>query len=246
MSFATTIAIAALAILATPRKGRAAKKWGYKGRTGPIHWAKIDPAYSQCKHGTRQTPIDIHVDKDIGLPPLDAQYTIPGDSIVNDGHTLQVRFPPGNALNANDKQFALIQAHFHAPGENYFNGRSYPFETHLVHQDATGGLAVLAVLYEIGKENPGIAQLWKHMPYAVNAPAPIPEGFTVESILPKSRDVVYFEGSLTTPPCDEGVRWYVLKEFPQISKEQIQKFSRAIGSANNRPLQPHNDRVIMD
>lgn len=246
MSIMATVSIAAVLFLFSPKAARAAGKWSYEGEDGPERWAEKDPAYRLCKEGKRQAPIDVQEVLDVRLPPLVLEYPVGASEIVNDGHTIQINFPEGGTLKDGDLVFSLVQAHFHAPAENLLHGERRPFEAHFVHQNAQGDLAVLAVLYATGKENPGVAQLWRHMPAERDRVFPLPGGFDASAILPKNKDYIYFTGSLTTPPCSEGVRWYLLKESPPISEEQARIFSQAVGTPNNRPPQPVNARVVLD
>lgn len=228
-----------------PLQGNAAGDWGYTGKTGPEFWHTLSPDYHMCGSGKNQTPVNISHAHDVELPPLALLYTAKGPSATHNGHSVQVDFPAGGTLAAGGKTFALRQVHFHTPSENHLNGKSYPFEAHFVHEDAQGRIAVLAVFYAEGKENPGLAALWKHMPAKKGETRNVPGGFDAQSILPKGRNYIYFNGSLTTPPCSEGVFWYVLEDIPSISGEQVKRFAKAMGHPNNRPLQPVNARVMV-
>jgi carbonic anhydrase len=224
----------------------AAGHWGYSGEAGPDNWYKVAPEFALCKEGKNQTPIDIVPQYQTNLPPLRLSYTHGGESLLNNGHSIQVKFPASNSLTVGERTFTLLQAHFHSPSENLLNGKSYPMEAHFVHQDDKGNLAVLAVFYQEGQGNPGIASLWQVMPQKVEESVQLPGGgFNAGAILPAKLDYIYFNGSLTTPPCSEGVRWYALKTVQTVSKEQIEKFTKLIG-ANNRPLQPVNARPVLE
>lgn len=222
------------------------KDWGYVGEEGPDNWYRLDPEYRVCREGKNQAPINIVPAVDVDLPPLELSYIVGGTEIVNNGHSLQIDFPAGNTLRASGLEFALQQVHFHAPSENHLNGTAYPFEAHFVHQDAAGNLAVPAVFYVEGTGNAAFAELWKHIPAQEDEKQALPGGFAPQSILPDGRDYIYFNGSLTTPPCTEGVRWYVLKDVETISREQVETFVRVMHHPNNRPLQAVNARVIVD
>jgi carbonic anhydrase len=220
--------------------------WGYKGELSPENWYKADPAFNMCKEGKNQTPIDIKPQYDADLPDLKINYALKGDSIVNNGHTVQVSYPAGNTLTMGGVKFNLVQCHFHSPSENTMEGKSYPLEAHFVHQDAKGNLLVLAVFFAEGQENPAIASLWKAAPKKVGKSEKLAQPFDPLSILPESKDYVYFNGSLTTPPCSEGVRWCVLKSPLSISKAQAETLMNMMHGPNNRPLQPVNARPVLE
>jgi len=224
----------------------AASHWGYSGEFGPENWHKADPGYGLCNSGKNQTPINIEPQYKTKLPPIKLAYTHKGQSLVNNGHSIEVQFPPHNTMTVGKQTFTLVQAHFHAPSENLLNGKSYPMEGHFVHKDDKGHLAVLAVFYEEGAENPHMATLWKSMPHKAGESVHLPgDGFDGRGILPAKLDYIYFNGSLTTPPCSEGVRWYVLKKAQTVSRQQVEKFTGIIG-VNNRPLQPVNARPVLE
>jgi carbonic anhydrase len=222
--------------------------WGYSGEFDPANWHKADPAFRQCGEGRNQTPVNLEPRYDVELPPLRLNYARQGESVLNNGHTIQVTFPDGNSLSVGgDRNFALQQVHFHSPGENMLRGRPFLLEAHFVHGDKEGNLLVLAVFFREGEENPGLASLWEHMPQEANRTARLPRGaFDPLSILPVSLDYIYINGSLTTPPCSEGVRWCVLKTPLTASREQAEALVRVMRGPNNRPLQAVNARQVLE
>ena len=233
-------------ILASPTLAAEGHHWGYTGEFSPENWHKAGPSFGLCQEGKNQTPIDIKPHYDVALPALNLLYTHKGESILNNGHTIQVPFPSGNSLTVTgDKAYSLLQVHFHSPSENTLNGESFPMEAHFVHKDNDGNLLVLAVFFKEGEANPGIAALWKNMPQAANQTAKLSQAFDPMSILPSSMDYIYFNGSLTTPPCSEGVRWCVLKTPLTVSKEQAEALLKIMKGPNNRPLQPANARPVL-
>jgi carbonic anhydrase len=224
----------------------AASHWGYSGEFNPENWHKADPSYALCNNGKNQTPINIEPQYQTKLPPIKLTYTHKGQSLINNGHSIQVEFPANNTMTVGQQTFTLLQAHFHAPGENQLKGKSYPMEGHFVHKDGKGNLAVLAVFFFVFAENSNIASLWKSMPQKAGENAQLSGGgFDGRSILPAKLEYIYFNGSLTTPPCGEGVRWYVLKKAQTVSKQQVAKFTSIVG-VNNRPLQPVNARPVLE
>jgi carbonic anhydrase len=138
-----------------------------------------------------------------------------------------------------------LQFHFHAPSENHINGHSYPLEAHFVHADKNGDLAVVAVMFEEGSANPGLKKAWPGMPKHPGEKHELSETVAADDILPNDRDYYRFNGSLTTPPCSEGVYWLVMKNVATASKEQIDAFSHVLNEPNNRRLQAKNARIIL-
>lgn len=219
--------------------------WEYEGHAGPEHWGELDPAYAACAQGKNQSPIDLTGFIEAELAPLGLSYTTQTAEILNNGHTVQANFAPGSKLTVDGREFELKQVHFHAPSENQIQSKSYAMEAHLVHADANGALAVVAVMIEPGAENAALKALWENMPEKEGDKNPIKQGITGEALLPKSRDYYRFNGSLTTPPCSEGVRWLVMKNPITASQEQIDRFTKVMGHPNNRPLNPTNARPVL-
>jgi carbonic anhydrase len=164
---------------------------------------------------------------------------------VNNGHSIQVNYNAGSTITVHGKAFELQQFHFHSPSENTIEGQSFPLEAHFVHADQKGNLAVIAVMFTSGTKNAELGKVWEQMPNRAGEKRPLPKSINADLLLPKSRDYYRFNGSLTTPPCSEGVWWLVMKSSPTVSEEQIKKFTQTMGFPNNRPLQPINARVIL-
>ena len=226
------------------RTEHAAPHWEYSGAAGPEHWASLDPAFRACTGGKSQSPIDVTGTVDVDLPALTFDYGTAATEILHNGHTIQVPFPAGNAVTVDGRSYGLKQFHFHAPSEHHVAGRSYPLEAHLVHADSGGGLLVVGVFFEQGPTNPALARLWVHMPPVAGETHPLAAPLLPSLLLPMERDSYRFTGSLTTPPCSEGVQWIVLREPVTASAGQVDLITAALGEANNRPLQALNDRVV--
>lgn len=222
-----------------------AQHWGYSGEAGPAHWSKLDAKYEMCGLGRNQSPIDLGSFVEADLKPLKLDYKAGAAEIVNNGHAIQANYAPGSALTVDGRTFELKQFHFHSPSENRVGGKSFPLEGHLVHADKDGNLAVVAVMFQEGAANPLLAKLWEKMPAKAGEKAALPDGLSVTQMLPANRDYYRFNGSLTTPPCSEGVWWLVLKNSATVSKAQVEKFSKTVGFANNRPIQPVNARPVL-
>jgi carbonic anhydrase len=218
--------------------------WGYSGHEGPENWAKLSPDNLTCA-GKNQSPINLSGFIEADLPPIRFDYRPGGTEILNNGHTVQVNYEKGSHITLDGRTFNLLQFHFHAPSENHINGRSYPMEAHLVHADQEGNLAVVAVMFEEGLANRGLESAWSMMPKHVGEKKILSGAVGVDNILPENRDYYRFGGSLTTPPCSEGVRWLVMKEAVTASKQQIEAFAHVLHEPNNRPLQAVNARVVL-
>jgi len=218
--------------------------WGYSGDGAPENWASLTGDNFACT-GKNQSPINLTGFIESELAPIVFHYQAGGNEIVNNGHTVQVNYQKGSYIEIDGKQFNLLQFHFHAPSENHINGEAYPLEGHLVHADKDGNLAVIAVMFKEGDENKGLATAWKQIPMHEGDKHAFSASVDAIDILPENKDYYRFNGSLTTPPCSEGVRWFVMKEAVTASKAQIEAFKATMHGANNRPLQDVNSRVIL-
>ena len=219
--------------------------WGYSGHEGPEHWGALDPAYALCAEGKNQSPIDLKGMIESDLPPIAINYKPGGNEIVNNGHTIQVNYSPGSTIKVNGHAFELKQFHFHSPSENKIQGQSYPMEAHLVHADKEGNLAVIAVMFKTGEKNAALEQVWAYMPDNAGAKDALSKRIDANTLLPHNHGYYRFNGSLTTPPCSEGVWWLLMKDLQIASKEQIQKFAKTMHGPNNRPVQPTNARPVL-
>jgi carbonic anhydrase len=226
---------------ADPKAGgdKHAVHWGYEGAMGPDRWGDEFPT---CAKGKAQAPLNIKGPFEKALFNVAPDYK-PGQlKIVNNGHTIQVNVPPGSKLRIDSKPFELLQFHFHRPSEEHIDGKPSAMVIHFVHKNDAGRLAVLGVLLKEGNENPGIKALWAHAP-AKEGPEIAPEGvmFNPANLLPREYEFYSYEGSLTTPPCTEGVRFFILKSHVNVSREQVEAFPF---KKNARPIQPQNGRAI--
>ena len=220
--------------------------WDYQGPKGPLNWGKLDPAYSACSKGHEQSPIDIrgaHLNK--GLQPLEFHYLGGAVTEVNDGHTVRVEGNPGSYIIANGVRYDLIQFHFHHPSEEAVKGKLSDMVIHLVHKSADGKLAVVSVrlLEDVGNPNATLATLWAHLPQKPNTEAKVTEIVNPGGLLPADRNYWTYSGSLTAPPCTEGVRWFVFEQELGLSREQLRAFS-ILFRINSRPLQDAHGRRI--
>ena len=219
--------------------------WGYSGHSGPEHWGSLDPGYTTCSQGKNQSPINLDRMIEGELAPITVAYNPGGEAVLNNGHTIQVNYKAGSTLTIDGHQFELKQFHFHAPSENTIKNKSFPMEAHFVHADKDGNLAVIALMFEEGAANPEIEKAWAQMPHEAGSTEQLKNIVDGAALLPSGKDYYRFNGSLTTPPCSEGVWWVVLKDSVTASAEQIEKFSHAMHHPNNRPVQPVNSRLVV-
>ena len=218
--------------------------WEYEGTLGPAHWGALDPSYHSCVAGMHQSPIDIQGAKSGDLPAISFSYHPSALKLIDNGHTIQVNYAPGSFITVAGKQYELQQFHFHHPAEERVSGTSYPMVAHLVHKSADGKLAVVAVLLSEGAANDFVERLWKYLPEEQGKEMAV-QGVTVDvsMLLPATRGYFTYDGSLTTPPCTEGVTWFVLKTPVQVSPDEIAAFARKYPH-NARPIQQLRGRVI--
>ncbi len=222
--------------------------WSYSGPTGPQAWGQLQPEFFMCGIGKRQSPINIETSATLQGPaePLQFNYRSSSGTVINNGHSIQVDVSGENTLTVRGSVYKLLQFHFHSPSEEQVNSRSSAMVAHLVHKNAGGNLAVVAVLLEPGMPNPLMDRVWTYMPLDVGDLVRMPAGvLDVNELLPKDQRYFQFMGSLTTPPCTEGVLWMVLKQPVQLSKDQIKLFQQ-LYLDNARPVQPINARVVRE
>lgn len=219
--------------------------WSYDGETGPDNWARLKPEWKICGSGERQSPIDIRDGVRVDQEPIRFYYKPSGFRVIDNGHTVQVNVSAGNRIMAMGREFELVQFHFHRPSEERVNGKLYEMVAHLVHKDKDGRLAVVAVLLDKGLSNPIVQLLWNHLPLERNVEYPAAVALDVEALLPQDRGYFSYMGSLTTPPCAEGVLWIVLREPAPVSADQVAAFARLYPS-NARPIQQAAGRLIKE
>jgi carbonic anhydrase len=213
--------------------------WEYDGAMGPENWGKEFPT---CGRGKSQAPLNIKGPFEKVRFSVAPDYKQGQLKIVNNGHTIQVNVPAGSKVRIDGRPFDLLQFHFHRPSEEHIDGKPSAMVIHFVHKNAEGELAVLGVMLREGNENPGIKTLWTHAPKA-EGPEVVPDGvmFNPVNLLPREMDFFHYDGSLTTPPCTEKVKFYILKTQVNVAKEQIADFPFKM---NARPIQPANGRPI--
>ena len=224
--------------------GEALPEWSYdKGATSPDHWGELTPAFEACSQGSYQSPIDIRNPVKADLPALKFNYNKLEPAFTNNGHTVQVNVPAGQILSIGSDRYVLQQFHFHTPSEEAFNGKRAAMVAHFVHKNATGQLLVVAVLLQAGKSNAAYGPIFSHLPRPGENISVKGLQLELPSLLPTSLTYYTYSGSLTTPPCSEGVRWVVMQQPVTIGQEQIKAF-RSLFQANARPVQALNGREV--
>ncbi|WP_438297393.1 carbonic anhydrase [Streptomyces sp. HUAS TT7] len=226
------------------KNGKSAVHWSYEGAHGPDKWGDMGGEFATCKTGREQSPVDLTAGKAGGKPAsLSVDYKPVPLKLENNGHTIQATVPAGSKITVDGAPYELQQFHFHLPSEHTVKGQGTAMELHFVHKNAEGKLAVLGVLM---KEQPGasaFAPLWKALPDRQGKTTQISEPVDLNKLLPAGRGSYQYAGSLTTPPCSEGVKWTVLKETVTVSPEEAAAY-RKLFPKTNRPVQPHNDREL--
>jgi carbonic anhydrase len=223
-----------------------APHWGYQGDGAPKHWSELEGDYALCGSGENQSPINIINTVNTKLPKLNINYSGYGSNVINNGHSIQVNYQPGSTLVIDGDSFELKQFHFHSPSENKINGKSFPLEGHFVHADKNGNLAVIAVMFEEGQANAVLDKFWKQIPKNKGGTSQLTTKVAAQNLLPENTDYYRFNGSLTTPPCSEGVRWFVMKQPVTVSEQQVEKFSHIMHHPNNRNIQKLNARLVLE
>jgi carbonic anhydrase len=216
--------------------------WTYDGKTGPTSWGGLDPTWSLCADGKQQSPIDIEP-RGTTATPIVFHYKPTAATVVDNGHTLQVNLAAGSSIEIDGRVFELLQFHFHTPSEHTIAGEHYPLEVHLVHQGPTGKLAVIGVLYDVGAESRPLAGLWPPLSRKVGVADKLPRPFNPTALLPETRTVFRYGGSLTTPPCTEGVLWNVMRRTLSDGRRHMAQFGEHFNH-NARDLQPRNERTV--
>jgi carbonic anhydrase len=220
-----------------------APHWAYEGKEGPKAWGDLDASFSVCKLGHEQSPIDIHGAAKGHLAPLALDYRASGADIVNNGHTVQVNLADAGTFTLDGVAYKLVQFHFHTPSEEHVNGKGYPMVAHLVHKSEDGKLAVIGILLKEGKANAALQPVFAGLPQGAGEQHALDQAFNPADLLPADHGYYKFTGSLTTPPCSEGVHWQVMKKPVEVSREQIKAFQK-LYKANARPIQPLYKRVV--
>ncbi|QKJ85417.1 carbonic anhydrase [Paramixta manurensis] len=220
--------------------------WSYEGQGSPEHWGDLNASWEMCKNGQFQSPIDIRQPVNGNLPALEINLHTKSQSIVNNGHTVQIVVDDDDDFMLDNQAYHLKQFHFHTPSENRIEGQTFPLEAHFVHANQNGELAVVAVMFTEGAENPAITAILNNLPAKLNDVKALQKPLNLSALFPADKHYYRYSGSLTTPPCSEGVTWLVMRNNVTLSPSQLSMFVNALKHANNRPLQPLHGRIIVE
>jgi carbonic anhydrase len=234
----------ALCPLCAPSGFAADTHWSYEGTTGPDKWGELDPANRVCAVGSQQSPLDIDQSIRAQLAPLRMAWAKRADTIVNNGHTIQVGFADGSTLTGPGGSSKLVQFHFHHPSEHRIGGKSFPMEVHFVHANAAGALAVVGVLIATGRPNKVFNTIVSTMPETEGPAVKADTGIDPNGMLPARRTYYRYSGSLTTPPCSETVDWLLLTDPIQVAEADVARFAK-LYPMNARPVQKIDRRFVL-
>ena len=241
--FKSVVMSAAFVAMSGSAFASGAAHWSYEGAEGPEHWGELSHDYASCKEGKHQSPInltDAHTGK---LDGIKFSYKANPKEIVNNGHTIQVNMNEGSTITVGGKIYKLLQFHFHSPSEHTVDGKPADMVAHFVHKADDGQLGVVGVLLKKGKSNATLAELWKNIPANAGDKKDLKGKINVSKLMPGNKSYYNYSGSLTTPPCSEGVNWMVLKNTMDVSADQVAAFTKLFPHSV-RPVQPLNDRAI--
>ena len=221
-----------------------AVEWGYDGPTGPENWGSLSDEYAACAVGKQQSPVDItgYVEND--AEPLSFSYGISAKAVRNDGKAVHFDYGPGNTMSIGQRTLTLISAHMHSPSEHLLDGVSFAAELHMIHQDADGNLAVVGQFFRLGEPSTAVQAVLDAAP-ATGESVSDGIGLNAGDYAPHELSYYRYDGSKTTPPCDEPVDWYVMREPKTISQGQVDGLLEFSGGPSNRPVQPIGDRAII-
>lgn len=228
----------------TPGIAAEGAHWSYEGDGAPTKWGDLDAANKVCAIGSQQSPIDIGPTVKSRLPVLKLSWAKSADTIVNNGHTIQLNFTEGSTLALGDVKYKLLQVHFHRPSEHLIGGKNFPMEAHFVHRADSGALAVVGVLLATGKPNAAFSQIIATMPAKEGPAVKADARINPNSLLPAKLGYYRYPGSLTTPPCAEIVEWLVLTDPVQVAEADVAGFAK-LYPLNARPVQKDNRRYVL-
>ena len=229
-------------------------EWGYEGETGPAYWSRLTWDYAICEQGVHQSPIDLtdaneiqyaQMERVIGTVGMDVEQRAEVMDVLDNGHTVQITSDADIGISIDGREYGLLQFHFHSPSEHTIDGRVFPLETHFVMGNEAGQLAVVSYLYEEGEENEDYIPIVAGLPQNTGEQRKLEDlDFDLEALKPLAGDFFAYPGSLTTPPCSEGVVWLVHAEPEEMSAEQLAAFANTLEN-NARPVQPRHVRQLL-
>jgi len=218
--------------------------WSYEGGNGPAQWGALRPEYALCAQGQRQSPIDLSGGLPVDLEPVRFHYKPSAFSVLDTGRTVQAQLAPGNHIEVGGRRYELKRMQFHRPSEHRIDGRQFEMSVHLWHEDAQGRHAVVALMLDKGAAQPAVQMVWNNLPLEKHEENAARVMLDASTLLPADRRYYTYMGSLTAPPCSEGVQWVVLRTPQTVSAEQLELFAR-LYPMNARPLQAAAGRRIL-
>lgn len=237
------VALLGISAASWAQQSEEAPEWSYEGETGPDRWGDLSPQFAACGNGREQSPIDLRATRERRVPPIRLDYRPSRIVEENNGETIVSDVSPGNTLRVGRRSYELVQFHFHIPSEHTVRSRRFPMELHFVHRAESGELAVLGVLLTRGERNAVYSQVAEAQPRERGERRRARGRIDLEGLLPTSLRAYRYDGSLTTPPCSEGVRWMVLRRGVELSRAQIASYARLF-ERTARPTQPRNGRAV--
>lgn len=220
--------------------------WSYAGKTGPEQWGKLDAQFNTCSSGLNQSPAPLDSTIHAALKPIRTIHKFAAKDIQRLPHGLRVYFKEGNMMVLDKSAFQLKYIDIHTPSEHHINGQQYPLELQFFHEDNKKNMAVMSVLFKSGDASEAMEKLLTQLPKAAGETVPLKARLVPSDWMPTNPQYYRYGGSLTTPPCTEGVRWIVMKSPRQASAEQIKALTDAIGTPNQRPQQALNGRTVLE
>ncbi|TLE00233.1 carbonic anhydrase family protein [Helicobacter muridarum] len=221
--------------------------WSYEGRKLPQDKWQNNPLYLGCKLGNQQSPINIspRQAQQSEATKFTTQYVMAkGVNISIEQHSFQISYPRGSILEINNKKYQLELIRFKTPAENMINSNREIMEAQLFHKDSNGDILIMSIFFTEGLSSSMLTTLVRNLP---NEPgkAYFLSNIDVNALLPKDLSSYQFDGSLTVPPCTQGVRWIVLKQTMPVTKSHVDAMRR-ITKSNARNAQEINDRLIIE
>lgn len=220
--------------------------WTYEGEEGPENWGELSGSFASCASGQEQSPIDVAqpAGQDLANPTF--SYQTSPIKIEHNGHTVQLHYAKGSFMEINGERYELKQFHYHAPSEHSLNNELFPAEFHLVHQNTAGQYAVVGILLREGAENPAYQPFIAHLPAEKSAATTVDGQINALELLPTTHTTFRYPGSLTTPPCTEGVSWFLMTTPIELSLDQLTALESLFEEGNNRPVQPIFNRAVSE
>jgi carbonic anhydrase len=245
-SFLFAISLAAFTLSSS---AQSTASWDYLGKTGPAYWGKLDPSYQACSKGQQQSPIDLRGARlNKALQPIEFHYVAGPVTLVNDGRTVHVTVDPVSYIVVGGVRYTLLGYEFHHPSEHTIKNKLVDMEIDLIHRSADGKEVILGILLSetMGNPNAILASLWEHLPATAGKSDKIADMINTAGLLPADRGYWTYQGSQLTPPCAEGVKWFVFENQVSISRDQYSAFAK-LYKVNTRPLQnPHGRKIEAD